>query len=153
MGRPDTRRPVSLGGLGYCGSGYEDAAPLRETNSPRPRILLAHDPTCVLYLDDLDRIDLLVCGHTHGGQVHLPFVGAPWTPSPAYPTYYRGLKALTPRSYIYVSRAWAPCSFPCAWGLAPGDRPIYRHSERARKESRSMMKRLSSAAGPMVCIP
>ncbi len=111
--------PLSLGGLGYRGSGYEDAAPLGETRLPRPRILLAHDPTCVLYLDDLDRIDLIVCGHTHGGQVHLPLVGAPWTPSPAYPTYYRGLKALTPRSYIYVSRGVGTVFVPLRVGARP----------------------------------
>lgn len=111
--------PISLGGLGYSGSGYEDAHTLHGTDLPRPRILLAHDPTCVLYLDDLGRIDLIACGHTHGGQVHLPLVGAPWTPSPAYPTYYRGLKPLTRSSYIYVSRGVGTVFLPLRVGARP----------------------------------
>lgn len=113
------RGPLSLGGLGYCRAGYEDAECLRETPAPRPRVLLAHDPTCVLYLDDLDRIDLIVCGHTHGGQVCLPAVGAPWTPSPAYPTYYRGLRSLSHSSYIYVSRGVGTVFLPLRLGARP----------------------------------
>ncbi|MBD3174244.1 MAG: hypothetical protein GF320_03620 [Armatimonadia bacterium] len=110
---------VSLGGLGYRRPGYADAEPLEEDDLPRPRILLAHDPTCALYLRDLDRIDLLLCGHTHGGQIHLPLIGAPWTPSPAYPTYYRGLKSLTRSSYVYVSRGVGTVLLPIRVGAAP----------------------------------
>ena len=39
------------------------------------RILLTHRPDPVLGLRADSRIDLQVSGHTHGGQVSLPFVG------------------------------------------------------------------------------
>ena len=39
------------------------------------RVLLAHKPDWALRLPEGGRIDLVVAGHTHGGQVRLPFVG------------------------------------------------------------------------------
>jgi predicted MPP superfamily phosphohydrolase len=43
------------------------------------RILLNHNPDA----KDLVRSfewDLMLCGHTHGGQVRLPLIGAPFAP-------------------------------------------------------------------------
>ena len=51
--------------------------------SPRPanvpRIVLSHNPDTK---DEMDgrSWDLMLSGHTHGGQVILPFIGSPWTP-------------------------------------------------------------------------
>ena len=42
------------------------------------RILLAHKPDAVELLEGRS-VDLLVSGHTHGGQVSLPFLGPPLT--------------------------------------------------------------------------
>ena len=41
-----------------------------------PRIVLAHNPRTVECLNG-HRCDLMLSGHTHGGQVHLPGVGRP----------------------------------------------------------------------------
>lgn len=41
-----------------------------------PRIVLAHNPRTVEFLNG-HRCDLMLSGHTHGGQVHLPGVGRP----------------------------------------------------------------------------
>ncbi len=41
-----------------------------------PTILLSHQPT-VLDLPQTENVSLILSGHTHGGQVRLPFVGAP----------------------------------------------------------------------------
>ena len=43
-------------------------------------ILLAHTPD-ILPAARLAGTDLVLCGHTHGGQVQIPFVGAPITPT------------------------------------------------------------------------
>ncbi len=43
------------------------------------RILLAHHPDVVKRLEPDSRIDLTVAGHTHGGQVAVPFLGPPVT--------------------------------------------------------------------------
>ena len=41
-----------------------------------PRVVLAHNPRTVEHLGDR-RCDLMLSGHTHGGQVHLPGLGRP----------------------------------------------------------------------------
>ncbi|HEV2812573.1 MAG TPA: metallophosphoesterase [Solirubrobacteraceae bacterium] len=45
---------------------------------PGVRILLAHRPDVALRRP---RVDLVVAGHTHGGQVQVPFLGPPFTAS------------------------------------------------------------------------
>ena len=44
-----------------------------------PAILLAHEPD--IFPKVPARISLTLCGHTHGGQVNLPFIGRPIVPS------------------------------------------------------------------------
>lgn len=41
--------------------------------SPRPRLLLSHRPDAALF--SADAVELVLAGHTHGGQVCLPFWG------------------------------------------------------------------------------
>ncbi|MHB0857570.1 MAG: metallophosphoesterase [Anaerolineae bacterium] len=67
-----------------------------------PRILLVHNPD----LNELlagERLDLALSGHTHGGQVRLPLIGAPLTPSCFGQKYTSGL-VQGPASPVYVNR-------------------------------------------------
>ena len=43
-------------------------------------ILLSHSPE-IFFKADLARFDLVLAGHTHGGQVRLPWVGPLWLPA------------------------------------------------------------------------
>ncbi len=66
-------------GLELIGMGLQGVHALRGAQAAR-RILLIHYP---LQADQLDgrRYDLILAGHSHGGQVRLPFYGAPILPS------------------------------------------------------------------------
>ncbi len=52
---------------------------LAQITDDAPAILMAHEPD--LFVDVPDRFAVTLSGHTHGGQVRLPFFGRPVTPS------------------------------------------------------------------------
>ncbi len=49
------------------------------SKAKNPVILLTHNPD--MFFDVPDNVNLILAGHTHGGQVRLPFTGALITPS------------------------------------------------------------------------
>lgn len=73
-------RRLLIAGLSgaYLGRAEENVIRrLQETGTPRDiRIILSHRPDAVLHLSPQSNVDLVVSGHTHGGQVRLPWVGA-----------------------------------------------------------------------------
>lgn len=66
-----------------------------------PRILLSHNPDSKFLMGPY-AWDLMLCGHTHGGQFKLPILGAPFAPI-RDKRFLEGLHAWHDRS-IYVSR-------------------------------------------------
>jgi uncharacterized protein len=79
------------------------------------RIVLAHNP------DSADTIleskpDLVISGHTHGGQVNIPFIGTPVLPV-KNKNYSFGLKRSIENIPVFISRGigWAiyPVRFNC----------------------------------------
>jgi len=49
--------------------------------TPGPTLILSHNPDFVMHLSREVRADVVLAGHTHGGQVVLPWYGAPLTMS------------------------------------------------------------------------
>ena len=78
------------------------------------RILLTHYPAVVDSIKD-ENYDLILAGHSHGGQVRLPFFGALIVPSDV--KKYQMGTYLTPAGRLHVSSGlgtyWLPVRFFC----------------------------------------
>lgn len=83
-----------------------------------PRILLSHHPDYSEYLPPDERIDLVLSGHTHGGQVRLPFAIAPVMPSEFGQKYSGGLVA-NKNTQVYVSRGVGVVMIPVRFNCPP----------------------------------
>lgn len=68
-----------------------------------PRIVLSHNPDVAEFTPEGARVDLMLSGHTHGGQVRVPFRGAIRLPSEFGNKYEMGLVE-GPRHRVYVTR-------------------------------------------------
>ena len=74
-------RKIALTGLGDCYA--MEADPRQAFQSPAPagalRIVLSHNPDTKVMVEPYSW-DLMLSGHTHGGQLWLPLIGAPFAP-------------------------------------------------------------------------
>ncbi|HEX4627613.1 MAG TPA: metallophosphoesterase [Gemmatimonadales bacterium] len=88
-----------------------------------PRVLVSHNPDLIEYLPAGLRVDVMLAGHTHNGQAHLPVIGPVTVPSQFGRKYLHGLKRVGP-TWLYVSAgvgsAWIP-----RWGNPP-ELPVIR---------------------------
>ena len=94
-------------------------------------LLIAHEPD---YADRTSayRVDLQLSGHSHGGQVRLPIIGAILTP-PGGRTYVQGLHLLENQdvpSYIYTTRGVGTTHVPIRFLCRPELSMITLRSER-----------------------
>ncbi|QHW30215.1 metallophosphoesterase [Paenibacillus rhizovicinus] len=77
-------------------------------------ILLAHDPIIVQRLKGDEYIDLILSGHTHGGQIALPLTGPLWKGEDAS-GYWRGwfqLPGKTTKPQLFVSCGFGTSRLP-----------------------------------------
>ena len=92
-------------------------AALGDTRPGDACLLLSHNPDIVERIRD-PRVDLVLSGHTHGGQVVLPLVGAPFTASRYGQKYVHGL-VQGPSARVYVSRGVGTIGPPVRFGAPP----------------------------------
>lgn len=94
---------IALAGIDelYRGEPDVDAA-FRNVDPKVPCLGLSHHPDVIDLLDGR-RVDLLVCGHTHGGQIRMPFFGSIVVPSKHEGRYASGFHRAG-RVLMYVSR-------------------------------------------------
>ena len=82
-------------------------------------ILLAHDPDqAERARRAYDQVDLVLSGHTHGGQVRLPWVGALKNPAEHDEIYEEGLRR-RPWTQVYVSRGVGTVHIPVRFLCRP----------------------------------
>lgn len=82
-----------------------------------PTILLSHQPG-VLDFDQTKNVALILSGHTHGGQVRLPLVGAPARFATKDLKYDRGLFHRG-ETQLYVSSGTGVIGLPVRLGVRP----------------------------------
>ncbi|QEL14497.1 metallophosphoesterase [Limnoglobus roseus] len=80
-------------------------------------VLLSHNPA---FADTIqgNRVDLVLSGATHGGQVRLPLVGSPWLYSETDRKYRAGL-VQAPETRVYVSRGLGVSGLPVRFHCRP----------------------------------
>ena len=104
--------------IGGCGDYWGDELKIDKaffcSDEKDCRLLLSHNPDSVDTQFDTP-LSLVICGHTHGGQVVIPFLGAPILPV-KNKNYSSGLID-TPKTKLFISRGigWAiyPVRFNC----------------------------------------
>jgi predicted MPP superfamily phosphohydrolase len=80
-------------------------------------VLLSHQPR-VLDVAETENISLILSGHTHGGQLSLPFIGAPARFGVTDFKYLRGLYERN-GTQLYVSRGTGVIGLPVRFGARP----------------------------------
>lgn len=90
---------------------------LNGLDAKRPSVLLSHQPT-VLDLAQTAGISLILSGHTHGGQVSLPFIGAPARYADNDFKYIRGRYERS-GTQLYVSRGTGMIGLGVRFGAPP----------------------------------
>jgi predicted MPP superfamily phosphohydrolase len=111
---------VGLGDL--IGDITDTARAFRDVIPGQPVLLLAHEPDSaelsVLTRPGSPRVDLMLCGHTHGGQIRLPLLGTPGIPSEFGQKYASGL-VRGPRFPVHVSTGVGLSMLPIRVGVPP----------------------------------
>lgn len=114
--------PTGTGELGVAGVDDPSLhrADLRCIPPRRPgrfTVLLAHAPNVLDHLDERHPVDLILCGHSHGGQVRLPFFKPFWLPY--------GCRGRINGHYqrnghrLYVNRGLGWSLLPARWNCSP----------------------------------
>jgi predicted MPP superfamily phosphohydrolase len=96
--------------------------PVKITNAVKnikddnPIILLSHNPD--IFPSVPSRISLTLSGHTHGGQVYVPFMGRIITPSDYGKRYARG-HIIENNRHLFVSSGIGTTILPVRFGTPP----------------------------------
>jgi predicted MPP superfamily phosphohydrolase len=122
IGSRDARSALCIAGVGDL---WEDPplydSALGGVSPETPRVLLSHNPDVAEEKELLKmnpRIDLMLSGHTHGGQVALPFIGPIITPSKYGVRYASGL-VKGPICPVYVNRGIGTTIVPVRMRVRP----------------------------------
>jgi len=94
---------IMLAGVDDLWTGSPQTRPFMDYLGPKEVCLLvSHNPEYAEEIAD-ERIRLVLAGHTHGGQVYIPGIGAPILPTRLGQKYRAGL-VRAPKTQVYVSR-------------------------------------------------
>ena len=118
-------RAVRLGGTGVFVVGIEDLLEgrpdldrgLQGVPDDAPTILLSHNPD-IIETAASSRADLILAGHTHGGQIVLPLLGPAYTQTEQLTRSEASGYSRHGRTHVYVHRGLGE-SIPIRFGAPP----------------------------------
>ncbi len=90
---------------------------LKDIPEEVPRILLSHNPDYAEEMPPSPRVDLMLCGHTHGGQFKVPFGSRLWLPI-RHSKYAAGLVE-GPHCLVYTSVGVGMVGLPIRFNCRP----------------------------------
>ena len=93
-------------------------------------ILLVHEPDTVVKIDHVKDYDLILAGHSHGGQIRLPFLSLKNTGATHFT---HGLYLLGKNALLCVSTGIGTTKLPARLGVTP--EIIYYHLEKEERTS------------------
>lgn len=106
-----------IAGLGELWAKEDDMkATLEDVPHGAPVILLTHNPD--IFPTAPPRVNLVLAGHTHGGQVKFPFIGAPVVPSQYGQRYAAGYIEENGRR-MFVTTGVGTSILPVRFGVPP----------------------------------
>lgn len=123
----NSNQKIQKGGKHICIMGIDDYwqpsssiySALKGSADDEIRILLSHNPDINQEIEiGKIKIDLVISGHTHGGQFVFPFIGAPYIPSAFGRKYIAGLVRDGKRQ-TYISRGVGHLLFPIRVNCPP----------------------------------
>jgi uncharacterized protein len=97
---------------------YDYAKAMRNVPEDEFKIVLSHNPDVRRDISTDMKVDLTLCGHTHGGQVMIPFLSHHFIPIDNPSKYSAGLVKEN-YGYTYVNRGIGTLVFPFRIGAAP----------------------------------
>ncbi|MCG6893098.1 MAG: metallophosphoesterase [Desulfobacteraceae bacterium] len=97
---------------------YDIDRALREVPREAFTVVLSHSPDVREDLGPEKRVELVLCGHTHGGQVAVPYLSHHFIPIKNPARYLAGL-VREPYGYTYVNRGIGTLVFPFRIGAPP----------------------------------
>lgn len=110
-------RAFWLAGLSDLWTGQADIAKtLAAVSGDRPVLLMTHNPDVFPRVPR--RVALTLAGHTHGGQLRLPFLGSPVLPIDAGEKYARG-HVVEGGRHLFVSTGIGTSIVPLRLGVPP----------------------------------
>lgn len=118
---------ITIAGVGDMWEGEcRPGIALEGANPDRPAVLLSHHGDVAELLTDEHRVDLILSGHTHGGQVRLRGRNVPIISGHAS-KYTCGL-VTTPHTRVYISRGVGTSALRFRWNCRPEIALINLHS-------------------------
>ena len=111
-------KSLAIGGVDDLVEGNPDVLrTFRGVDKNIPRILLCHNPDYAETMPAGANIDLMLCGHTHGGQVRVPLVGPVMLPI-THRKYAEGLVE-GPQCPVFISRGLGMVEIPVRFNCSP----------------------------------